>query len=172
MNTLTDLEWLSVLIGDDDPLLKDEGYAFSERVGIILDSCSPPVTDEHVNQAREQAFRSLALTLPAKAITVVVTQAVYDDLVACKDRLSQITELGVNNDGENMKPLFKYPQVRQKVIFQNSLGEESQQIIVEVTKKAIRISSCNLYKFNRDGSLNKSHSRGGDIKSSIRPVDV
>jgi hypothetical protein len=71
-----------------------------------------------------------------------------------------------------MKILFKEPKVGQAVILKNSLGEESKQRIIEVTAKAIRVSSCNLYKFNRDGSLNKSNSRGGDIKSSIRPIDV
>ena len=71
-----------------------------------------------------------------------------------------------------MKTLFKIPKVGQRVILQNSLGEETTQRIVEVTTKAIRVSSCNLYKFNRDGSLNKSNSRGGDIKASIKPIDV
>ena len=71
-----------------------------------------------------------------------------------------------------MAILFKDPKAGQKVILRNSLGEQSQQRIVEVTAKSIRVSSCNLYKFNRDGSLNKSDSRGGDINSSIRPIDA
>jgi len=71
-----------------------------------------------------------------------------------------------------MKILFKEPKVGEKVVLRDSLGKESQQIIVEVTAKAIRVSSCNLYKFNRDGSMNKSDSRGGDRKASIRPIDV
>jgi hypothetical protein len=71
-----------------------------------------------------------------------------------------------------MKQLFENPKIGQRVILKNSLGKESQQKIVEVTRKAIRVSSCNLYKFNRDGSLNKSDSQGGDIKASIRPVDA
>lgn len=71
-----------------------------------------------------------------------------------------------------MKQIFENPKIGQRVILLNNLGEESQQRIVDVTAKAIRVSSCNLYKFNRDGSLNKSDSRGGDIKSSIRPVDA
>lgn len=71
-----------------------------------------------------------------------------------------------------MKILFKEPKIGQKIILLNSLGEESKQRIAEVTAKSIRVSSCNLYKFNRDGSLNKSDSRGGDIKASIRPIDA
>jgi len=71
-----------------------------------------------------------------------------------------------------MKKLFYNPKIRQKVILLNSLGEESEQRIVEVTAKAIRVSSCNLYKFNRDGSLYKSCTQGGKIKSSIRPINV
>jgi len=71
-----------------------------------------------------------------------------------------------------MKILFKEPKVGQKVILRNSQGEESQQRIVDVTAKAIRISSLNLYKFNRDGSMNKCDSQGGHIKASIRPVDA
>jgi hypothetical protein len=71
-----------------------------------------------------------------------------------------------------MKTLFKNPSIGQRIILKNNLGEETHQRIVEVTAKAIRVSSCNLYKFNRDGSLNKSNSRGGDISASIRPVDV
>jgi|GEM_PF-2903838 len=69
-----------------------------------------------------------------------------------------------------MKQLFNNPVLGQRVILKNSLGEESQQRIVEVTTKAIRISSCNLYKFNRDGSLNKSDKRDRVIEPSIRPV--
>ncbi len=69
-----------------------------------------------------------------------------------------------------MKQLFNNPLTGQRVILKNSLGEESQQRIVEVTAKAIRVSSCNLYKFNRDGSLNKSDRRGMGIDPSIRPA--
>jgi len=68
-----------------------------------------------------------------------------------------------------MKKLFKDPSIGQRVILTNTQGVESQQRIVDVTKKSIRVSSCNLYRFNRDGSLNKSHSCGGKIRTSIRP---
>lgn len=71
-----------------------------------------------------------------------------------------------------MKSIFKSPAVGQRVILKNGLGEESQQRIVDVTAKAIRVSSCNIYKFNRDGRLNKSDSRDGGREMSIRPVDV
>lgn len=68
-----------------------------------------------------------------------------------------------------MKTILKDPAVGQKVILTNSLGEESKQRIVDVTPKSIRVSSCNLYRFNRNGALNASISLDGVNKITIRP---
>lgn len=70
-----------------------------------------------------------------------------------------------------MKNLFTNPKVGQKVILNyGNDKDESVQRIVEVTSHAIRISSCNLYKFNRDGTLNKRDNKQGLLKLSIRPT--
>lgn len=72
-----------------------------------------------------------------------------------------------------MKTLFKKPALGQRVILSHHLpGEESEQRIVKVTAKSIHVSSCNMHRFNRDGSLNKKHSQGGLVNASIRPVDT
>ena len=70
-----------------------------------------------------------------------------------------------------MKIIFKDPVVGQKVILTNSLGEKSNQIIVDVTPKSIRVSSCNLYRFNRNGALNATMSLDGVRKTTIRPEE-
>ncbi|MGZ7118222.1 MAG: hypothetical protein ACXVH2_00785 [Methanobacterium sp.] len=66
--------------------------------------------------------------------------------------------------------LFKNPKIGDKVTLKTNI-DESEQRIVEVTEKSIRVSSCNLCRFNRSGKLNKSDSRNGDLKWTIRPVD-
>jgi hypothetical protein len=72
-----------------------------------------------------------------------------------------------------MKNLFDKPVVGQRVILRDTMNEESEQRIVEVTSRTIRVSSCNLYRFNRrDGNLNKACSRARDLKSSIRPISA
>lgn len=69
------------------------------------------------------------------------------------------------------KILFTNPSVMDKVILTQN-GVESQQRIVEVTAKAIRVSSCNLYRFNRTGALNKHTNYDGRLSASIRPIDA
>lgn len=66
--------------------------------------------------------------------------------------------------------LFNNPTVGQRVILTDNLGEESPQKIVYVGTKSIRVTSYFSYRFNRNGMLNKSDSRGGDVKTAIRPA--
>jgi len=68
-----------------------------------------------------------------------------------------------------MKAIFINPKVRDKVVLILN-GVESQQRIVEVTPKAIRVSSCNLYRFNRTGKLNKSDDHNGMLIAEIKPL--
>ena len=58
--------------------------------------------------------------------------------------------------------LFKNPQVGDKVILHRN-GETSIQRIQKVGKKSIVVSSINLYRFNRDGKLNKGSNRDGRL---------
>ena len=67
------------------------------------------------------------------------------------------------------RKLFNNPHVMDRVILTKH-GVESQQRIVEVTPKSIRVSSCNLYRFNRDGSLNKNINHDGRLSMSIKPI--
>lgn len=69
-----------------------------------------------------------------------------------------------------MKSIFINPKVRDKVVLIVN-GVESQQRIVEVTPKAIRVSSCNLYRFNRTGKLNKNNDHNGRLVAEIKPLD-
>ena len=69
-----------------------------------------------------------------------------------------------------MKKIFHDPKVRGKVILTDSKGQESTQRIVEVTPKAIRVSSCNLYRFSRTGLINKKCARDWAFTMSIRPA--
>lgn len=64
--------------------------------------------------------------------------------------------------------LFKKPSVGDKVILTVN-GEDKAQRIVEVTPRSIKVSSCNLYRFNRNGELNKTDTTGANRK--IRPID-
>ncbi len=66
--------------------------------------------------------------------------------------------------------LFKNPKVGDKVIFTDSREIESTQKIIKVTSKSIRITSVNSYRFNRDGTLNKSYNRNGTLRMSIHPL--
>ena len=71
------------------------------------------------------------------------------------------------NIGGFMK-IFKNPKVRDKVILKNCLDQERVVYIVEVTNRSIKVSSVNLLRFNRDGSLNKTQRRDG-YSPTIRP---
>lgn len=70
-----------------------------------------------------------------------------------------------------MKNIFENPKIGQRVILSRN-GHDTTQRIVDVTPRAIRVSSCNLYRFNRNGRLHKSDSRDGDIKASIKPINA
>ena len=67
--------------------------------------------------------------------------------------------------------LFKNPVIGQLVIFTNSMGVVTRQRIVEVTPKAIRISSCNLLKFNRNGLLCKKDWFNKKCRPFIKPTN-
>ena len=71
-----------------------------------------------------------------------------------------------------MSKLFIDPKVGDKVWLTHHDGTRTKQTIVDVMAKKIRVSSCNLYVFNRDGSLRKTDSRNGEIKISIAPYEI
>jgi hypothetical protein len=64
---------------------------------------------------------------------------------------------------------FKSAKERDKVILCKD-GIESIQRIVSITPKSIRVSSCNLYRFNRNGNLNKCDSKSGLLNITIKPI--
>jgi hypothetical protein len=69
-----------------------------------------------------------------------------------------------------MAKLFKNPTVGQAVILVRRDGSTEQRI-VHVSKRAIKVSSCNLIKFCRDGLPRKAHNRNGLLIMSIKPAD-
>jgi len=70
-----------------------------------------------------------------------------------------------------MKKIFYMPEKGQHVILTDGLGRESTQRIVYTSKTTIRVSSCNIYKFRRDGCLHKADMRGRSTEMRIKPID-
>ena len=69
-----------------------------------------------------------------------------------------------------MRNLFKNTKVGQSVILVRQNGSTKQRI-VHVSKRAICVSSCNLLKFRRDGTLHKNYNNDGKLIMSIKPDD-
>lgn len=70
-----------------------------------------------------------------------------------------------------MSELFSHAKEGDRVIVTNTLGVKETARIHKITSHTIRVSSCNLYRFNRDGTLCKRDSNDGKNKTFIVPAN-
>jgi len=70
-----------------------------------------------------------------------------------------------------MSELFSHAKEGDRVIVTNTLGVSEAARIQKITSRTIRVSSCNLYRFNRNGLLCKRDSNNGKTKHSLYPLN-